>query len=159
MPRYFIEVAYRGTNYSGFQVQENANTIQAEIEKAFKTLHRNSVILTGSSRTDAGVHALQNFFHFDYEEAINPQFAYKMNALLPRDVVVKNIYQMPSSAHSRFDAISREYTYNVHRFKDPFLQSISLYFPYKLDIEVCIRPLKLPKGKRISLHFQRPTHR
>jgi tRNA pseudouridine38-40 synthase len=136
MPRYFIEVVYKGKNYSGFQVQENANTIQSEIEKAFKILHRNSVVLTGSSRTDAGVHALQNFFHFDYEEAINQQFSYKMNALLPQDIVVKKIYQMPSSAHSRFDATSREYTYNVHRFKDPFLQSTSLYFPYKLDIEL-----------------------
>jgi tRNA pseudouridine38-40 synthase len=136
MPRYFIEVAYKGTNYSGFQVQENANTIQAEIEKAFKTIHRNPVELTGSSRTDAGVHALQNFFHFDYEEAINPQLIYKMNALLPRDIAVKNLYQISSSAHSRFDAISREYIYNIHRFKDPFLQTTSLYFPYKLDIEL-----------------------
>src|SRR6476469_6427074 len=63
MPRYFIELAYKGTKYSGFQVQENANTIQAEVEKAFQTIHRQPVQLTGSSRTDAGVHAMQNFFH------------------------------------------------------------------------------------------------
>src|SRR5579875_1523072 len=118
MPRYFIEVAYKGTNYSGFQVQENANTIQAEIEKAFNTIHGLSVHpspqgegpgvrLTGSSRTDTGVHALQNYFHFDYEQDIHPQLVYKMNALLPRDIVVKNLFQMPQSAHSRFDATSR----------------------------------------------------
>jgi len=136
MPRYFIEVAYKGTNYSGFQVQDNANTIQAEIEKAFRTLHRNKVDLTGSSRTDTGVHAFQNFFHFDYDESINPQFIYKTNALLPPDIVVKNIFQMPLSAHSRFDAESRKYNYQIHRFKDPFLQSTSLYFPYALDIEL-----------------------
>lgn len=136
MSRYFIEVTYKGTNYSGFQIQENANTIQSEIEKAFKTIQRNPVELTGSSRTDAGVHALQNFFHFDYEGTINPQIIYKMNALLPKDIAVNNLFQMPSSAHSRFDATSREYMYNIHRFKDPFLQTTSLYFPYKLDIEL-----------------------
>jgi tRNA pseudouridine38-40 synthase len=134
MPRYFIEVAYKGTNYSGFQVQENANTIQAEIEKAFRTIHRNTLDLTGSSRTDAGVHALQNFFHFDYEPPLNPQFIYKMNALLPRDIAVRSLFHMPPSAHSRFDATSREYIYNVHQFKDPFLQTTSFYFPYKLDV-------------------------
>lgn len=136
MSRYFIEVAYKGTNYSGFQVQENANTIQAEIEKAFKIIHRNAIELTGSSRTDAGVHALQNFFHFDYEEDMNPQFIYKMNALLPQDIAIKSFFPMPLSTHSRFDATSREYIYNIHRFKDPFVQATSLYFPYKLDLEL-----------------------
>lgn len=135
MSRYFIEVAYKGTHFSGFQVQENANTIQAEIEKAFRTIHRNATQLTGSSRTDAGVHALQNFFHFDYEETLHPQFIYKMNALLPPDIAVRSVREMPLSAHSRFDAVSREYMYRVHRFKDPFLQATSLYFPYRLDLE------------------------
>lgn len=135
MSRYFIEVAYKGTNYSGFQVQKNAATIQSEIEAAFKMIHRNAVALTGSSRTDAGVHALQNFFHFDYDSTIHPQFVYKMNALLSRDIAVRNIIQMPASKHCRFDAISREYSYYIHQSKDPFLQNTSLYFPYKLDIE------------------------
>jgi len=91
MPRYFLEVAYKGTNYSGFQSQHNANTIQAEIEKAFTILQKEKVILTGSSRTDAGVHALQNFFHFDFERLLNSDFAYKMNAILPGDIVIKQI--------------------------------------------------------------------
>ena len=64
MPRYFIEVFYKGTNYSGFQIQQNANSIQAEIEKALIYFSR-EFILTGSSRTDAGVHAFSNYFHFD----------------------------------------------------------------------------------------------
>jgi len=136
MPRYFIEVAYKGTNYNGFQVQKNANTIQAEIEKAFKILHRSDVQLTGSSRTDSGVHALQNFFHFDYNETLNPRFTYKMNALLPNDIVVNNAVQMPLTAHCRFDAASREYTYYIHRFKNPFVQNTSFYYPYKLDLEL-----------------------
>ena len=136
MPRYFIEVAYKGTNYSGFQVQQNANTIQAEIEKAFKILHRSDVQLTGSSRTDTGVHALQNFFHFDHDESLNPRFAYKMNALLPNDIVVNQVLLMPLTAHCRFDATSREYIYHIHRFKNPFVQNTSLYYPYKLDFEL-----------------------
>jgi tRNA pseudouridine38-40 synthase len=134
MARYFIEVAYKGTAYSGFQVQENARTIQSEVEKALQTLHRNAIQLTGSSRTDAGVHALQNYFHFDYDEDVHPQAVYKLNAILPPDIVVRNIHTVPSSAHSRFDAISREYIYRIHRFKDPFLQSTSLFYPYKLNV-------------------------
>ena len=136
MPRYFIECAYKGTRYSGFQVQENAETIQSEMEKAFFTLHRRPVVLTGSSRTDAGVHALQNYFHFDEAEEVHPQFIYKMNAILPRDIVVRNVFQMPEGAHARFDATGRAYEYQLHSFKDPFVQSTSLYFPYRLDREL-----------------------
>lgn len=71
MARYFLEVAYKGTAYSGFQSQQNANTIQAEVEKAFAILQKQEIEMTGSSRTDAGVHALQNFFHFDYEGSMS----------------------------------------------------------------------------------------
>ena len=81
--RYFLEVAYKGRNYSGFQSQLNANTIQAEIEKAFKILLKKDVELTGSSRTDAGVHALQNYFHFDIESKLSSQLLYNLNAILP----------------------------------------------------------------------------
>lgn len=133
MPRYFIEVAYRGSEYSGFQRQENANTIQFEIEKAFAVIHRVPVKLTGSSRTDAGVHALQNYFHFDFDAPVNEKFAYKMNAILPPDIVVRKIHEMSESAHSRFDAIAREYEYHIYRRKDPFLQGLAFYYPFKLE--------------------------
>ncbi|MBS1566023.1 MAG: tRNA pseudouridine(38-40) synthase TruA, partial [Bacteroidetes bacterium] len=76
MQRYFLELMYKGAAYSGFQVQENAPTVQAAVEKAFLVLQKNPVTLTGSSRTDAGVHARQNFFHFDYGETLHPQFLY-----------------------------------------------------------------------------------
>jgi len=145
MSRYFLEVAYKGTAYSGFQSQENANTIQAEIEKAFETLRREKVIMTGSSRTDAGVHALQNFFHFDYilpgnllkgvEIESEAHFVYRMNAILPHDIVIKSLKAVTNEAHCRFDAISREYNYYIYRDKDPFLKETAFYFPYKLDIE------------------------
>jgi tRNA pseudouridine38-40 synthase len=135
MSRYFIEVRYKGTRYSGFQVQQNAITVQEEIEKAFATVHRRPVVLTGSSRTDAGVHALQNFFHFD-EDSLHAQFIYKLNAVLPGDISIKKLWQMPDTAHSRFDASSRRYQYHVHRFKDPFSQDRSFFYPYKLDLQL-----------------------
>ncbi|MBL7749570.1 MAG: tRNA pseudouridine(38-40) synthase TruA, partial [Chitinophagaceae bacterium] len=147
MPRYFLEVSYKGTLYSGFQTQHNANTIQAEIEKAINTLLRlsekESISLTGSSRTDAGVHALQNYFHFDsiipVEDWVGiknrSQFLYKMNAILPADIVVKHLLPVGKEAHCRFDAISRQYCYYIYHHKDPFLKEKAYYFPYKLDIE------------------------
>jgi tRNA pseudouridine38-40 synthase len=136
MPRYFLEVSYKGSNYSGFQSQKNTGkTIQAEIEKAFSTLQRDQVALTSSSRTDAGVHALQNFFHFDYEKAIHPQFTYKINAILPGDIVLKKVISVKEDAHCRFDAIGREYKYFIYRHKDPFLNDRAFYYPYKLDID------------------------
>jgi tRNA pseudouridine38-40 synthase len=141
MPRYFLEVYYKGTGYSGFQSQHNANTIQAEIENAFKVLTRDEIILTASSRTDAGVHALQNFFHFDSDTFFGKwggqgdKFVYKMNAILPGNIVIKRLLPVESDAHCRFDAISRKYKYYIYRHKDPFLKERAFYFPYKLDMD------------------------
>ena len=108
--------------------------MQAEVEKAFAILQREPVPMTGSSRTDAGVHALQNYFHFDYAGEIHPQFVYKMNAILPGDVVVKRLWRVGEGVHSRFDARSREYKYFIYRKKNPFLADRAYYFPYKLDL-------------------------
>jgi len=134
--RYFLELLYKGTNYSGFQVQKNApNTVQEAIEKAFAILQKQAVTLTGSSRTDAGVHALQNFFHFDFDGEIHEHFRYKINAILPKDIVVKNMYAVSPDAHCRFDAIARSYDYYIYRNKNPFLQDRAYYYPYVLNIE------------------------
>lgn len=135
MSRYFLEVKYKGTEYSGFQSQANANTIQAEVEKVFAILQRERVIMTGSSRTDAGVHALQNYFHFDYSGIIHPHFVYKMNSILPSDIVISTIFSVADNCHCRFDAVSRHYHYYVYQYKDPFLKDRAFYFPYKLDFK------------------------
>ena len=119
--RYFVEVSYKGTNYSGFQSQKNANTIQAEVEKAFRTLLKKEILLTGSSRTDAGVHALQNYFHFDIENELSLQLSYNLNAILPGDIAVKDLHKVKDDAHCRFDAITREYKYFIYQKKNPFL--------------------------------------
>lgn len=137
--RYFLELSYKGTSYAGFQRQENANTVQEEVEKAFEILHREKVEMVTSSRTDAGVHALQNYMHFDFERAVHPQFVYKMNAILPNDIVVRRVFEVDKDAHSRFDAIAREYRYYVYRSKDPFLEDRAYYYPYTLDVELMNR--------------------
>jgi tRNA pseudouridine38-40 synthase len=154
MPRYFIELAYRGTRYSGFQVQENADTIQSEVEKAFAVLHRRPVKLTGSSRTDAGVHALQNYFHFD-DEGVHSAFVYKMNAILPQDIVIKAVHPMHPEAHSRFDAISREYEYRIVRGKNPFLKGLAFHFPYKIDMDRMNEAAELVKGQTNFFAFSK----
>ena len=135
MPRYFIEVSYKGTHYSGFQVQQNANTVQAEVEKALRVYYKKEFNLTGSSRTDAGVHAMQNFFHFDTDTILKKD-TYNLNAILPADIVVKSIREVKETAHCRFDALTREYNYHIYQQKNPFLQGAALYIPYHLDIEL-----------------------
>ena len=155
MPRYFIEVAYKGTRFSGFQIQENANTVQAEIEKAFFIIQRAPVSLTGSSRTDAGVHALQNYFHFDFEGAINPMLVYKMNAVLPPDIVVNHLHVMEAEAHSRFDAISREYEYHIYNHKNPFLRDIAFYYPYTLNFTLMREAAELIKSQNNFFAFSK----
>ena len=137
MPRYFIEVAYKGTEYSGFQVQQNANTIQAELENACKIFHRKNFELTGSSRTDAGVHAIQNYFHVDLEEQIEDaaKSVYHVNAILPRDIAVKNIMLVSDNVHCRFDAIHRSYEYTITTEKNPFLLEQAYYYPFEINID------------------------
>jgi len=142
MPRYFIEVYYKGTNYAGFQIQQNANSIQAEVERALRTFFKSNFNLTGSSRTDAGVHALSNYFHFDSEplSLYTPKqltkFIYSLNAILPADIVVRNIFLVADGAHCRFDAKSREYMYCIYQNKDPFHADRAFYYPYQLNINV-----------------------
>ena len=133
--RYFLEVSYKGTGYSGFQSQKNANTIQSEIENSLKTILKTEVELTCSSRTDAGVHAYQNYFHFDFDKELTPKLVYNLNAILPGQIAIKNIMKVQDDSHCRFDAISREYRYYIYRRKDPFVRDRAFYFPYKLDIE------------------------
>ncbi|MFP5042039.1 tRNA pseudouridine(38-40) synthase TruA [Parasediminibacterium sp. JCM 36343] len=135
MPRYFIELTYKGTRYSGFQSQPNALTIQAAIETALQTRYKQPFELTCSSRTDAGVHALQNFFHVDTEITIEPQHIYNLNALVPSDIVIKQITRVPDTAHARFGATHRCYKYYITNQRNPFLTETAWFYPYTLDIE------------------------
>ena len=134
MARYFLEVSYDGSSFGGFQIQANQQTIQGEIEKALETIFRAPLALSGASRTDAGVHGFQNFFHFDTHLQIESKHIYNMNALLPKTIIVKNIYAVPDDAHARFDAIKRAYLYKIHTQKNPFLEGRSWYYPFPVDM-------------------------
>jgi tRNA pseudouridine38-40 synthase len=135
MARYFLELSYHGGNYAGFQIQDNAHTVQQEVERALTTYLRSTPVLTGSSRTDSGVHARQNFFHFDIAGEIDPRAIYNLNAILPGDIVIRSLHRVHETAHCRFDAISRRYIYRVYSSKDPFLRDRAYYYPYTLHID------------------------
>lgn len=140
MERFFIELFYKGTDYAGFQAQKNANTIQAEVEKALQIYFRKIFLLTGSSRTDAGVHALQNYFHFDAsnmpEGEMLEQSVYHINAILPSTIVLKRIYRVSNELHCRFNAISRTYQYNIYLIKNPFLSETAYFYPHILELDL-----------------------
>jgi tRNA pseudouridine38-40 synthase len=105
------------------------------VSAALQTVLKESIALTGSSRTDAGVHAKQNFFHFDTEQVLTGKHIYSLNSILPPTVVVHHIYLVAPEAHARFDALSRTYTYTVTTKKDPFLIDKAWHFPFPVSLE------------------------
>lgn len=143
--RYFIKLAYKGTNYHGWQVQPNAITVQELLTKSFSTIFRNSVEIVGAGRTDTGVHAEEFFAHVDIENEFNAdEIIYKVNALLPNDIVVSDILKTAENAHARFDATSRSYEYRIYLGKNPFFTETAWQFiSTKLAIE------KMNEGAKI----------
>jgi tRNA pseudouridine38-40 synthase len=145
--RYFIEFAYDGKAYHGWQRQPNARSVQQTMEEAMSTLLRADVQLVGAGRTDAGVHARQLYAHFDFEGPLDTMdLAHRMNAFLPEDISVSKIYQVVPNAHARFDALERTYEYRVVQHKDPFLRDWAhyVYLPLNVDAmnEACKELLK-----------------
>ena len=134
--RYFIEIAYQGTNYAGWQVQSNAPSIQAEIEKALRVILKEEIKISGSGRTDSCFHARQQFAHFDTKKNIRAGVERNLNAILPKDISILGIYEVDSEAHSRFDAIGRKYQYKIIQKNSPFLENLATFIPYKLDIDL-----------------------
>lgn len=135
--RYFIEIAYKGANYHGWQVQQNAVSVQEVLQKSIAQLWPEITEVVGSGRTDTGVHALQQFAHFEGSEAIlNQETLYRLNGLLPHDIAVKALYQMKEAAHARFDAVARSYQYRIHRIKDPFVKGLSYYYSRELNLSL-----------------------
>lgn len=134
MKRYFISISYDGTAYHGWQVQPNGHSVQAELQRCLSTLLREEIAVTGAGRTDAGVHARCMVAHFDIEQPIDEgQLTYKLNRILPRDISVLKVWEVPNDLHARFSAVSRTYHYYIHTQKDPFLRSYSCELHYSLD--------------------------
>lgn len=136
MQRYFIYMAYDGTNYHGWQIQPNGISVQECLMKALSTLLRYEVDVTGAGRTDAGVHARLMVAHFDSESALDETFMVeKLNRLLPPDIVVFALRAVHPDAHARFDATSRKYQYYVTTSKQPFLRQYRCRLFHKPDFE------------------------
>jgi tRNA pseudouridine38-40 synthase len=135
--RYFVQIAYNGKGFHGWQVQPNANTVQAEMNKALTTYFNSGPIhCVGCGRTDTGVHASDFYLHFDTELIIDTiESAYRLNRILPITIAVKHIFKVEEHSHTRFDALSRTYEYHIHTEKDPFLNDGSLFYGYELDLD------------------------
>jgi len=134
--RYFLEFAYKGTHYHGWQYQPNAKSVQETLTKALTTILKKNIELVGAGRTDTGVHAKQMYAHFDLVEQIDvPFYMHKLNSYLPKDIAVINIHHVHEEAHARFDATKRTYEYHIHTKKDAFESDDSWYHQNELNIE------------------------
>ena len=134
--RYFIYLSYDGTNYHGWQIQPNGDSVQETLMKALATFLRQEVEVIGAGRTDAGVHARLMAAHFDFERELDGvQVTDKLNRLLPPDIAVYKVCRVKEDAHARFDATYRTYKYYVTTRKDPFSRNYAWRLFNSLDFE------------------------
>jgi tRNA pseudouridine38-40 synthase len=137
--RYFIQIAYSGLAYAGWQIQPNAVTIQHWIESGLANIVGVKGSVTGCGRTDTGVHASIYYAHFDYDAALSDevlnQLVFRLNRFLPQDIIIREIRPVIAGAHARFSAVWREYEYMIIRSKDPFRFHQAYFVNGQLDIE------------------------
>ncbi len=142
--RHFLQLSYNGKNYSGWQRQENAISVQEILEENLSKIFASAIEITGCGRTDAGVHAYEYFAHFDIEKNIPESFLYRINSMLPDDIAISKFFEVKPDLHARFDAISRTYKYFIHFEKNPFLEERSFLFNQQPNINKmnhCIQQL------------------
>lgn len=147
--KYRIRLSYNGSAFSGWQVQPNAISVQELIQKALSTLLNEEILVTGAGRTDAKVNAINYVAHFETsssEACETGRFCYKLNAILPEQIVIHEVAPTRENFHARFDASSREYKYFIHRKKDPFVASKSYFYPFPIDVELMNRAAELLLG-------------
>lgn len=135
--RYFIELSYKGTDFIGWQRQAQGRSVQQTLEEALATILRQPVEIVGSSRTDTGVHAEQQFAHFDFDQPIaDPdKLVYRLNSILPFDLAVRRVFPVTDDIHARFAATHRRYEYRIIRHKNPFLTNQAHLFRPDVDLE------------------------
>jgi tRNA pseudouridine38-40 synthase len=137
--RYFIKLSFLGTNYHGWQKQENANSVQSVLSNALSVISKEKITLTGAGRTDTGVHAREFFAHFDtsyLDEKQRAELVFHLNGYLPYDIAIQAIVPVTTRSHARFSAVSRTYQYIIARSKDPFLAGFAYYYSVPLDIHL-----------------------
>lgn len=147
--RYFIQFAYNGTNYHGWQLQPNAVSVQQVLTKALNVLFKDAFELVAAGRTDAGVHAKLMYAHFNTAVVFDKAaMVKKLNSYLPEDITVFNFFDVDTEAHARFDAVSRSYEYHIHTFKNSFLSNLSYYHYKPLNVE------KMNEAAKILLQYE-----
>lgn len=159
--RYKVTLAYDGSNYLGFQSQSHGKTIQDEIEKVIKRIFNVETRIIMASRTDAGVHAKGQVFHFDVDSSVDPySLKGSFNALLPKDIHVTNVKKVNENFHARFSVKSKTYEYliNIGEY-DVFLKGYAYQCPYKLDLEKMEKCSKLFIGKHDFSSFNTSTYK
>ena len=141
--RYFAELSYLGKHYHGWQIQPNAISVQEVVQKNLSILLRTSTEVIAAGRTDAGVHASQMLIHFDTTlELDSDVYCYKMNSLLPSDIVFYKIFKVQENAHARFHAIKRSYEYKILLGKSPFTTDTEWQINKKINIEAMNKAAK-----------------
>lgn len=161
--RYFIELAYNGKNYFGWQIQPKQISVQEVLEKALSVLLRKDISITGAGRTDTGVHAKKMFAHFDLEGKLPEDLVHRLNSYLPKDIVIYKIHPMTDEAHARFDATERTYHYFVQTGKDPFNYDFAWQIHFELDMEKMNLAAQMLLGKKdfssfAKIHTDVKTH-
>ena len=142
--RYFITLSYDGTNYHGWQVQPNADSVQARLNDALTKLLPVPTECVGAGRTDTGVHASMMVAHFDTNQTIDTdQMAFRLNRILPQDIAIQEVRQVDAHLHARFDAKRRTYHYFVYRHKNPYLRHYAARLTFAPDYELMNRAAKL----------------
>lgn len=133
--RYFINLQYNGSSFSGWQRQPNAMTVQETIEKALSNLLRSDIQITGCGRTDAGVHASQYYAHFDHMPIDTDHIRFKLDQMIGNDIYIENIFEVPADTHARFSAERRAYHYFLSGKKHVFSKGFYWHYPlfHKVD--------------------------
>ncbi len=127
--RFLVYCSFVGTNYIGWQNQPNGTSVQVSLEAALNIFFNFNTSIVGCGRTDSGVHGRNYAFHFDTKDLFDPEFfVFKVNKLLPRDIVIHSVEGVDESFHARFSATSRRYIYRIHTNKDPFISQFSWHF-------------------------------
>lgn len=131
-----LTIQYDGTNYAGWQIQENALSIQAVISNSIKQILQEDINLLGAGRTDAGVHALGQVANFTVSQQLDLfKFKYSLNSVLPKDISITNIETVDEGFHSRFSARKRAYIYLISNQKSPFFERYSYTLYSELNSE------------------------
>lgn len=147
--RYFLKLAYNGTNYHGWQIQPNALSVQEVLDKSLSMLCGEAVFSLGCGRTDAGVHAREFYAHFDTQKKLEHKLITNLNGILPKDIEAIEFTEVHDDAHARFDATSRSYEYHLHFNKDPFKQNLSYYFNFQHKPDVQL----MNEGAKIIMEY------